>query len=133
MLPSRAKPLGIELPRAVILIPRLCERLAGHFAIRVERHLELSAAWRGGGERLAIEEGRSDVAGRHGLRCKGRAREKEYAGDGKCSYAHPRISSHNNGWLFGYLKPFFAGYATKISGLLSPCRIANGPQLIKCL
>jgi hypothetical protein len=72
MLPS----LGIELPHVVILIPRLCERLAGHFAIRAERHFELSAAWRGGGERLAIEEGRSDVAGRHWLRCKGCAREQ---------------------------------------------------------
>jgi hypothetical protein len=46
---------------------------------------------------------------------------KEYAGDGKCSCAHPRISSHNNGWVLSYLKPFFAGYATKISALLSPC------------
>ena len=130
MLPSRAKPLGIELPRAVILVPRLCERLAGHFAIWAERHFELSAAWRGGGEGLAIEEGRSDVAGRHRLRCKGCAREKEYARDGKYSCAHPRISSHNNGWVLSYLKPFFAGYATKISALLSPCCMANGSQLI---
>jgi hypothetical protein len=121
MLPSRAKPLGIELPHAVILIPRLCERLAGHFAIRAERHFELSAAWRGGGERLAIEGGRSNVAGRHWLRCKGCAREQGVCRRRQMLLCSSRISSHNNGWVLSYLKPFFAGYATKISALLSPC------------
>jgi len=76
VLPSCAKPLRIELPRAVILVAGLGERLAGHLAIGGERHCELSAARRGGGERLAIEEGCSNVVGRHGLRSEG-AREEE--------------------------------------------------------
>jgi hypothetical protein len=60
------------------------------FAIGGERHCELSAARRGGGERLAIEEGCSNVVGRHGLRSEGSACEEECACDGECSCAHPK-------------------------------------------
>lgn len=88
--PVRAKTLRRELPRAVIFVTGMRERLAGHPAVRRKGHFELGAARRGGAEGLAVEEGCPDVAWRHGLRRKGGARYEENVYDGECSCAHQK-------------------------------------------
>ena len=95
MLPARAKTLRSELPRAVIFVTGMRERLAGHLAVRRKGHFELGAARRGGAEGLAVEEGCLDVARRHGLRRKGGARCEENVYDGECSYAHQKSAINN--------------------------------------
>jgi hypothetical protein len=91
VLPSRAKPLGTELPRAAVLVTGLCERLARHLTIRGEGHMELSASRRGGDERFAIEKRCANVAGRHGFRSEGGASDEECACDGECFSAHSSL------------------------------------------
>ncbi len=84
MLPDRAKALRIELPRAVVFVAGLRERLTGHLPARRKGHFELRVAGRrGGGERLAVDAGCLDVARRHRLQSEGRARGKEHACDGQ--------------------------------------------------
>ena len=77
MLPGRAKTLRSELPRAVIFVTGMCERLAGHLAVRRKDHFELGAARRGGGEGLAVKERCLDIAWRHGRRSEGSTCSKE--------------------------------------------------------
>jgi len=81
MFPTRAKAFRIELPRAGILFASLPERFTRHLVIWREGHFEFSAGERGGGEGLAVEEGRLNVVRRHGcLGNRGTCRE-EYADD----------------------------------------------------
>jgi hypothetical protein len=67
VLPTRAKALGIELPRTGDWLAGLAKRLTSHLAVGRKSHFELVASQCGGNERLAIEEGRLDVGGRHRL------------------------------------------------------------------
>jgi hypothetical protein len=53
---ARAKTLRIELPRAVIFLAGLSERLAGHLPVRRKGHFKLDTARARGGERLSVKK-----------------------------------------------------------------------------
>lgn len=81
MFPTRAKALGVELPRTGDRLAGLAERLTRHLAVGRKSHFELVASRCGGNERLGIEEGRPDVGGRHRLSGNGSAPGEEKACD----------------------------------------------------